>query len=51
MDFDKIKAILEYLQAWAKIIAERIVWIFNWKDVTEETISSLFPAEETETNA
>jgi hypothetical protein len=47
---EKIKEILEYFQAWAKILAERLIWVFNWMDKTEETLSSLFP-EETTTGA
>ncbi|MBQ7637333.1 MAG: hypothetical protein IJS90_00345 [Clostridia bacterium] len=52
MDFEVIKQFFEFFQFWFKQISERIVWIFNWKDATEETISSLFSAEaESETNA
>jgi|GEM_PF-3249635 len=42
----KVGDLLKYVQVWFKILAERLVWMFNWKDVTEETLSSITETKE-----
>jgi hypothetical protein len=47
---EKLDTILEYFQAWFKILAERFTWVLDWKDKTESTISAIMETE-SETNA